>query len=73
MFVCAPQDLSSFAMPFLEGDAEHVNKDGVRKVTQPKHAQGWGNSKHSFVQFWNQSLLWKTFFNVCVYVCLLVL
>lgn len=50
MFVCAPQDLSSFAMPFLEGDAEHV-KDGVRKVTQPKHAQGWANSKHSFVQF----------------------
>ncbi|CAM4723232.1 unnamed protein product [Leuciscus chuanchicus] len=24
-------DLSSFAMPFLEGDAEHVNKDGVLK------------------------------------------
>uniref|UniRef100_A0A671PUY9 5'-AMP-activated protein kinase subunit gamma-2-like n=1 Tax=Sinocyclocheilus anshuiensis TaxID=1608454 RepID=A0A671PUY9_9TELE len=32
VFVCSPQDLSSFAMPFLEGDAEHA-----KEVTQPKH------------------------------------
>ncbi len=39
LFVCSPQDLSSFAMPFLEGDAEHANKDSVCKVTQHKHKQ----------------------------------
>lgn len=46
MFVCPPQDLSSFAMPFLEGDAEHASKDGVRKVIQPKACT-------DFVQVWN--------------------
>lgn len=35
--VSAQQDLSSFAMPFLEGDAELSNKDSLRKVTQLKY------------------------------------
>lgn len=30
------QDLSMFAMPFLEGDDEHNDKDGTRKVMSPK-------------------------------------
>ncbi len=32
-------------MPFLEGDAEHANKDSVCKVTQPKNTQDPASSK----------------------------
>lgn len=51
MFVCSPQDLSSLAMPFLEGDAEHANKDGVCKVTQPKHTQRHTSASSKTVLF----------------------
>lgn len=68
----AQQDLSSFAMPFLEGDAELSNKDSLRKVTQLKYTHKSYELKwthhvyHTFDRFvWINPSLWWHDWQLC--------